>query len=123
MKAKAISYFLFTSLALACSDKNNCFVAETIVPVNKIDVSGVDHFLYLRSSGFHEKEHFYELYENAPKFDECGKTNVIPLSVVHVDNSKGAVVRLVVDNSKLTVVYSKDKPQGTDVSGVAIDVK
>lgn len=123
MKITAIVYFIIISLISGCSDNHGCFVAETVTPVEKITISGMDHFLYLRSSGFNEKENFYELYKNKPEFDDCGKASLTPLSEVHIDSSKGMIVRVVIDEHKLTIVYSKGKTQNNNPVNVPVEVK
>lgn len=124
MKMRAIIIYLLIAVGtLACTDNNDCFVAETVTPVKTIRIGGVDHFLYLRSSGFNEKEHFYELYKRSPKFDECGKTDISPISEVHLDTSEGVIVKLVIDKHKLKIIYSEEDNQGTDLSSIPIEVK
>lgn len=123
MKITAIVYFIITGAILGCSDNGGCFVAETVGQVQKINISGADHFLYLRSSGFNEKEHFYELYRNEPEFDDCGKANLTPLSEVHIDPNEGTVARVVIDKSKLTIVYSKEKSQTNNLTSVPVEVQ
>lgn len=123
MKITAIVYFIFISLILGCSDNHGCFVAETVTPVKKITITGLDHFLYLRSSGFSEKENFFELYKNKPEFDDCGKASLTPLSEVHIDSSKEMIDKVVIDKHKLTIVYSKEKTQSNNLVNVPVEVK
>jgi hypothetical protein len=123
MNVRAIVYLLIASGMPACSGNNDCFVAETTTPVKTISIGGVHHFLFLRSSGFNEKEHFYELYKKSPMFDECGKTDIAPISEVHLDTSEGMLVKLVIDERKLKIIYSKKVSQDTDLSNIPIEVK
>jgi hypothetical protein len=56
-------------------------------------------------------------------FDECGKTDIAPISEVHLDTSEGMLVKLVIDERKLKIIYSKKVSQDTDLSNIPIEVK
>ncbi|MDY6994566.1 MAG: hypothetical protein SVR94_18435, partial [Pseudomonadota bacterium] len=116
--------FLFISnLLLGCSIDNECFIADSITQIKTINIEGKKHFLYLRVAGMHEKEHFYELYEHIPEFDDCGQTTLMPLSEIHIDPTAGNINKLVVDNNKLSIIYSKNDTQIINFSNIYIEVK
>ena len=124
MKIKLIIMFFFIVVNLiACSSDNECFVADSVVQVKAIRVDEVDYFIYLRTSGFHEKEAFYELYKSEPIFNSWGKSNSSAISDIHIDSTEGVVSRLVIDNQKLIIVYSKNSSQEVNFKDVQIEVK
>ncbi len=117
---------LFFSLMLsviACSSENECFVADAVTQVKKINIKGGEYFIYLRIAGFNKKESFYELYGSEPKFDLCGKSDTLAISDTHIDSTEGIVEQLVVDDLKLTVVYTKNGTQDTDYKNIPIKIK
>lgn len=113
-------YLLISCLLLSCSIDNDCFVADSIEKVKKISIDSKDHFLYLRTSGFNEKEHFYELYNFAPKFNDCGKSTTPPISDIHIDTTEGYVDKLIIKNNKLEIIYSKNDFKIVDFSNVEV---
>lgn len=124
IKIKRIIFLIFiVNILIACSQDPDCFIADSIKLVTSIKIGSRDYLIYLRISGFHEKEIFYELYENKPTFDECKQSDVLSISDVHVDLSRGVVSRLIVDDKVLHLVYSNDKAQKFDLEGIPIEVK
>ncbi len=71
--------------------------------------------LFLRQSGFQEKEFFYELYPETVEFNVCNVGNVEPLDKVHVDTSQGAVDYVAIEAGRLTITY-KPSSSGVDDS-------
>lgn len=65
--------------------------------------------IFLRTSGFNEKEYFYELFEGIPKFDECGQTQRNFISKTHVDTSIGMPEKLIIRGNKISIEYSSEK--------------
>lgn len=123
MKIKFIVLFLYMiSNLTACSSDTDCFVADSVSLVKAIKVGDLDYFIYLRISGLHEKEAFYELYTNKPIFDACGKSATLAKSDVHIDSASGVVSKLIVDNQQLVIVYAKGKAQEIDYKDVQIEV-
>lgn len=82
----------------------------------------MDQYIYLRTSGLHEKESFYELYEKQPAFDACGKSVLPSKADVHIDLTRGAISKLVIDKQHLSIVYNKSKAQEVDYKDVPIEV-
>lgn len=122
IKVAIVCGSLVAGLIAGCTNSARCFTADTVVPVKRISIAGDEHLLYLRSSGFSEKQSFYELYSNEPKFDDCGHATRAPLSKVDVDPGAGAVVGLVVDKHKLVIVYSKEGAS-SNLAGVPVEVR
>ena len=125
MKIKLLPIFFSIAFSVvSCSSDKDCFVADNVTQVKIINIKGDDYFLYLRISGFHEKEVFYELYQQEPTFDLCGKSNVQTLSEAHIDSTEGAVASLVVEDLKLRVMYTKENGNGkADYKTVPIKIK
>lgn len=124
MKINLIIIFFFIAiLFIACSPDTDCLIADSVVQVREIRTNEVDYFIYLRISGFHEKEVFYELYNSEPIFNICGKPNIPAIADIHIDSTEGIVSKLVIDNQTLTVHYSKDSSQEVDLKDVQIEVK
>ncbi len=118
----AILLFIAFNLA-ACFPDIDCFVADSVAQVKSFNANGMDYFVYLRISGLHEKEAFYELYTKKPVFDACGKTATLAISDVHIDSVAGVVSKLVIDNKKLIIIYTKGDAQETNYKEVQIELK
>ena len=107
---------------IACSSGSECVVADSVLLVREISLNGADHFVYLRISGFHEKETYYELYDSIPEFDVCGKANRQAISEVHIDSMEGVASKLIVKNDKLIVGYSEKQSQRVDFKNMPVQV-
>jgi len=124
MKIKRMIFLVFIIMNLvACSSEPECFFGDSVKLVKAINIGSSDYFIYLRISGFHEKETFYELYENKPTFGECRQSNILSISDVHVNLSQGVASKLVVDNRKLSVVYIEGSVQKINLKDIPIEVK
>ena len=108
---------------VSCSRETDCFIVDSVKFVKAIKIDNSDYFIYLRISGFHEKEAFYELYESKPTFVDCRQADILSISDAHVNLLQGGVSKLVVDDRKLSVVYTKDSVQEVDLKDVPIEVK
>ena len=89
----------------ACSKKPGCMVADSIQEIGNESLNNKGLHLYLRTSGFSEKEHFYELFRGAPSFDECGITTTDTLSQAHVDTSIGIPEKLIIKKNQIEIEY------------------
>lgn len=124
MKIKLIATLLFIASSLAaCSSGADCFIADSVTKIRSFNANEVDYFIYLRISGLHEKEAFYELYTKEPAFDACGKATTLAISDVHIDSAIGIVSKLVIDNKKLIIVYKKGDTQEANYKEVQIELK
>lgn len=119
--------FVFAVLALelglaACSPAADCLVADSVSLVKKIWMDEGDQYIYLRISGLHEKESFYELYDKQPAFDACGKSTFPSKADVHIDSTRGEISKLVIDKERLSIVYHKGGAQKVGYKDVPIEV-
>jgi hypothetical protein len=117
-----LAAFLMLAFVTGCSNKPDCFVADTIKEITALPLNENGLHVYLRSSGFNEKEHFYEMYKGIPVFDECGQPGRQSISQVHVDTSIGYPQKLIVKNNRLEIVYSSDD-SSRQVDAIPIEVE
>lgn len=123
MRLKKLFIVLFTfNILVACSADNDCFVADSVEKIEELYINDTTYFLYLRTSGFNEKESFYELYDKEPTFDGCRQTDVRPVSDLHVDTSEGTPVKLIIKNNKLNLLFSNNASDSVDLRKVLIEV-
>ncbi len=109
MKLRTFLIIICTILFLSsCTKKDDCFTADSVKLIQSFTIDGQKHSLYLRVSGFHEKEVFYEIYENDPAFDSCGRPDRSAVSVTHVDFTRGQLLKLVIEGMAMTVFYIQD---------------
>lgn len=114
---------VLASSFIACSPTKDCFVADSVSLVKKIKMGEIDQYIYLRISGLHEKESFYELYDKQPVFDACGKSTLPSKAHVHIDSTRGEISKkLVIDKERLSIVYHNGKSQKVDYKDVPIEV-
>jgi hypothetical protein len=99
---------LFSSV-IACSDKPDCLVADSLKEMTAPSLNEKGLHIFLRTSGFNEKEHFYEMYKGMPAFDSCGRTGSSLISLVHIDRSIGYAQKLIVKDNRMEIVYSDDE--------------
>jgi len=124
MAIKNIFFLLFSlSILVSCTSTNDCFVADIVEEARTVELQNNKYFLYLRTSGFNDKEFFYELYDQLPKFNQCGISELSPVSDVHVDFSAGNIERLEIDGYQLKVVYSSSSDKNVDLLNVDLEVK
>ena len=116
-----ILFFLF--MIVGCSSENDCFVADSVKQIKSFTVNDKEYFLFLRITGFQEKESFYELYEKKPIFDICGRSELSPVSDEHFDWQQGYVEKLIVKDAKLTIVYIKEEPEMYDLANIEIEIE
>ncbi len=100
---------LLLSFVVACADSPDCFVADSLKEIAVPSLNEKDLHIFLRTSGFNEKEHFYEMYQGVPAFDSCGRTGSSMISLVHVDRSIGYAQKLIVKDNRMEIVYSGDE--------------
>jgi len=98
---------------ISCSKNNDCFIADSIEKIKELYVANTVFYLHLRTSGFNEKEYFYELYDKNPKFNNCGKTSTKLISDIHIDTSKGKPIKLIIKDKKLVLLFSNTNTSTT----------
>lgn len=114
----AISIVLFIC---GCSKEPDCFVADSIKEIKLSQLNDSGYFLYLRTTGFNEKESFFELFNAKASFDDCGQTSVKPVSQVHVDDTKGFPIKLDIYQDKIDVVYSAVNEKNISLESIAVE--
>ena len=123
MKLKSLFFLLVLQLSLiACSDETDCGIADAISKVQSVTIKNKSYFLILRTSGFQDKVSFYELYENSPIFDVCGRANFNPVASVEIEASENPS-KLIIENQGLKIIYSKNKATNTDLSNIFVEVQ
>ncbi len=123
MRLKKLFIVLFAfNLLMACSEGGDCFVADSVEKIEELHINDTRYFLYLRTSGFNEKESFYELYDKEPIFDNCKKAGIRPVSDLHVDTSAGTPVKLIIKNNKLSLLFSNNANDSVGLREVLIEV-
>jgi hypothetical protein len=115
----ALSFLLF----LSCTANNDCPTADSIKQIRSFQVNHHAYFLYVRISGFQEKETFFELYDNVPVFDVCGKPDISIVSAAHVDAAKGSVSKLVIQDKNLIIVYKNNPIEDIGYDRIPIEIK
>lgn len=115
----AVSFLLL----LSCTANNDCLTADSVKQIKSFDVNSHAYFVYVRVSGLQEKETFFELYDNVPVFDDCGKPNISTVSAAHVDTTKGSVSKLVFDDKHLKIVYKKNQIEDIGYDRIPIEIK
>jgi hypothetical protein len=124
MKLSIILVLIFsTPMLFGCSSASDCLVSDSIEKLSSFKISGNEHAVYLRTTGLSEKESFYELYSNHPKFDACGAASISPVSQVHIDNTVGKPIKLEVTGSSLTLRYSEGDVSVEVLRNIEIVVK
>ncbi len=62
-KVLFIPFIFVTSFFMyGCSTEQDCFVSDSIKELKVKNLNEDGYFLFLRTSGFGEKEHFFELF-------------------------------------------------------------
>jgi len=110
---------IYISLLSACS--RDCFVADTYDEIRDSRLSSKHLYLYIRTTGFNEKESLFQLYSIQPVFDECGIPSVEPVAEEHVDTSAGNVDKLIIDKNRIILVYSKNTK--TSLNKVSLELR
>jgi hypothetical protein len=90
---------------------------------DSIEENGKTYYLYTRTTGWHEKIVFFQLYDNKPEF-KCWRPNIKAIYTVEYDDYpvKKYVKALTLQldqGKKLNIIYTTDKSEGVD----AYDVK
>ncbi len=106
----------------ACSEEADCFVADSIEGINTADLGDAGYFLYLRTSGFHEKSRSYELFREKPQFDICGQTTSQAVFQVLVDDAEGIPRKLEISGDDMRIVYASHAENGIDFGSIQVEI-
>lgn len=98
-------FLILISLLTACS--RDCFVADSYEEIHESKLNNIHLFLYIKTTGFNEKQQSFQLYSVRPVFDDCGMPSVEPVAEEYIDVSAGYVEKLMIKNGRITVIYSK----------------
>ena len=112
----------FLLLLYGCSQESDCFVADEVKNISVNQLDGSDYWLFLRTSGFGEKERFYELYEGTPKFNDCGVSQSKPIFEVHVDETEGVPVKLKISKDSMVLFYSGEGEKLESLDYISVEV-
>lgn len=93
------------------------FGADQLRLLDSFAQGGEIFYLYARTTGFHEKVVFFELYNRAPVFNECKDAQIEPAYVIDYNDFpvKQHVKSLTLQPAaaeKLAIVYTQDKSEG-----------
>jgi hypothetical protein len=123
MKTRLLFGVLLLLMSLAaCSNKADCLTADTIKEITAQSLNEKGVHLFLRSSGFNEKVHFYEMFKGEPTFDECGQTKGKLISQIHVDTSIGKPKKLIVKSNQIELVYT-DAEGNYQLENISVEVE
>ena len=118
-----VALSMFTVVLLSCMSDDDCFTGDSIDQINTPTIKQQDHFLFLRTSGFQEKESFFELYEKKPTFDECARPDNPPISTAHVDSTGGQIKKLTIQGKELKLIYQPSgEKQKVDPKTIPIEI-
>jgi hypothetical protein len=118
-----IGCFLVLAALASCSQASDCLVADSVKELKVIRIGKADYYLYRKTSGFNDKASFYQLYDSEPSFDRCGKAASQPISDAYIDLTEGYPTKVVVENGKLKLMYSRDGAKPPTFDDVEIVVK
>lgn len=114
--------FTFTVTIFGCSSKGNCFTSDSVEQMKKFDQKNIRYSLFLRVSGLHEKEAFYELYKGVPFFNECSQPNVHAVASIHIDTKQGEISKLIIDGEKLDLVYKTRDDKASSLRDIDVEL-
>lgn len=129
LRRRSLALVLGTGLALIIS-LAGCTVEEACPEVDQVQVleEGIavgtkSYTLVRRVSGAHDKVELFELYETAPDFDSCGRTELRPVAVEAYDQEQGYPKALVLDGEVLTLRYTESKAEAVATTELTLDVE
>lgn len=93
-----------------------CDVADEVMVLDTAVIGGQEYHLVSRTTGFQEKETFFELYTSPPNFDGCGQSSVAPTSKELMDLSEGQLKGIQVEGKALHLVYTKTPSEAIEAS-------
>lgn len=106
IRVKLIAYALLAFVTISCSSKTGCLVADSLQEMQSEVLRDEGLHLFLRTTGFNEKEFFYELYKESPAFDECGQSEKKPISQAHIDTTIGTPIKVNIQGDQMKIEYT-----------------
>lgn len=122
----AATLFSAVVFGLIACNAPECTVSPQLHLADTLQYKGTTYFLYTRTTGFQEKQVFFELYDKQPIFDQCGVAQVKEIFATDYDHRrfvKEVIVRPDETNydDRLQLIYTDDASQGyRDVNDVKI---
>jgi len=115
---------VLVSILAACSADIDCsgFPQGSIKKIKSFSYLGQPSYLYLRVSGFQDKQFFYELYDHEPKFDTCNMTSSEPILEDHVFEQDNFASHIEINENQMAVIYTDTKPANYDFESIDIKV-
>jgi len=110
-----ILFFVFIS---ACStDTCDEMLIDSIHYHDSVMHSDQQYFLYSRTTGWHDKVVFFELYNEKPTFDQCSHSAKKPIfTIAYDDYPEMQYVKEIIlqpnQTEKLNIIYTKEKSHG-----------
>ena len=98
-----------------CSKEPICLIADSLVEIKSEALKSHNLYLFLRTSGLHDKAQFYELYQTPPEINACGNTAINPITEVFIDTSLGHPDTLLIIEGQLVVEYSEEEAAAQSV--------
>ena len=105
-----------------CSQQPDCLMADTLQDITTASLQAQGYHLFLRTSGFTDKAHFYQIYQSLPQFDACGETSSPPVSQVYVDTTEGFPTTLLISGDSLELKYSS-VDNHVDLADIAVSIQ
>ena len=117
-------FTVVVSILSACSGDIDCsgFPQGSIKKIKSISYLGEPSYLYLRASGFQDKQFFYELYDHEPTFNTCNMTSSEPILEDHVFEQDNYVSHIEIGENKMSIIYTDSKPASYDFESIHIKV-
>ncbi len=120
MPVTVIKYpiLLIIILLLFGCNSNDCgFPLDQIRYADKTQYNGKIFYLYIRTTGWHNKVIFFELYDSEPTFDECRQTNANFIYKTDYDDypEEKYVKEMILQPDqpeKLKITYTTNKDEG-----------
>ena len=124
MKTKLLIIAILSMIMLsACASEDACVTADSVKQVKSFEINHHPYFIYLRVSGAHDSAVNYELYDNVPVFDKCGKADLAVVATAHVDPAAGTIGKLLIDGLALKILYHDQGPKHVDMLKVPLEIK
>ena len=116
---KSIALLSLAILVLSACGKNDCdeVILDSVKFHDTTVYSESTYYLYSRTTGFHEKVVFFEVYDREPEFNKCRNANITPVFARAFDDSEEQpyLKELIFQPDspeKLKIIYTKNKEEG-----------
>ncbi len=122
IKILEISTVTFFCFLIASCNSNNCdlgVASDQFRHADTMEYKNVTYYFYTRTTGWNDKAVYFQLYDQNPQFDTCGKPNIKPIYfVVYDDYPEIKYIKAMVlepnQPEKLNITYTTDKNEGIE---------